>query len=156
MSSSINITVQNKVIDLLKTITTGNGFNNTVQLVTKRYMDVDKIGSYPSVVVQRGQWSRSWADASKALFKTTARLAVIGYVNGNTDTTDSGKLTDLLDSLSQDVENCIADNTNEILSVDDGAKSLLVTTGYPLLDDVDNFGAFILSLEVEFYHDANV
>ena len=153
---SINRKLHDKLIDLLSTITITNGYNNTVQKVTKRFIDLRKCASFPIIMVERGTWSRTWDDESRQLYKTTATFGILGYVKTDSDTDDIGLLTEAKDAFEQDIEDCLLNSVNSLIAVDDGVQTVLTANGDPLLDDEERMGTIFFTLVIEYIHEANV
>ena len=151
--ASTRLNIQNQLVTILGTITTGNGYNNTVAKVTKKLKKLDSIPKYPELSVLAGVQKKIPADESGTLYKVTATFAVVGYVRTTEDVTDSGLLNDACDKLIEDINEALLSETS-LYTV--GVKQLVIEEDEPLLDYESNFGLVFVIISVIYYHDNNI
>lgn len=153
--SSISLNMQNRIVTILKGITKQAGYNNDIQKVTKRFIDMGSESQFPIACVLRGGWRGEFEDESHQLKRRFASFAIIIYAQSDSDDTDEGKLTGILDDLETDVCNILELNTDQLL-IDTTGQKLLITSGESIMDQGQNNGALVIGVAIEYTHDTNL
>ena len=151
-------TVRQKILSTLSSdlakITIANGYNNTIQNVYKKYMDIDNV-CYPSLWFGFSQETRSQLNEDNSQLTCTLQVPVVGYIEVQSDTSNAGTLTDASENLIQDLQNCINQFKTQSCTLN-SIKGILkwnITKIDPYLDDVMNKGIIVVLVEIVYIDD---
>ena len=152
--------ILNDFVTKLQTITTANKFNETPVTVSKIIKDMYEITEFPQISVTVGNSQISPMDTTASVFKETIDMNIVGYVNANTDITNSGTLTIKAESLISDIKQALSQfiktNINEPSPNYGGIRYFIDIFNTPLkifrlLDDKQNVGMVGLNFKVISY-----
>lgn len=148
--------IQEELIKILGTIKKVDGYNNDVVKVTKRLKTVDRITSFPECSVLIGGSIITAADQAEKQWKVVIVYGLIGYVKSDTDTDDTGRLSDAANDLIEDMEEAVLSSTTLIDNVAALAHRYELQAEEPFLDYQNNFAQVQVNLGVWFYHGSDV
>lgn len=154
--ASSRLTIQNFLVTLLQSITTANGYNNNVQLVTKRIKDIEEVTSFPELSVIAGSKMFEIADEQEELFKITTTFAIVGYLKSEYDVNDSGKLNDDADRLIEDIETCLLSDNTIYNPSNTETKTLTIDSDTPIFDYEKNWATVTIFITIVYFTTENI
>lgn len=155
--------VHDALIAALQTITTTNGYNSTIQQVYKKDVDISTVTSFPAVACFAGITGKQQDSGDQKLYYARSMFIARGFVSAAADASGAGLLTDAYDSLSQDIQNCLmqwSENSAAWLTLEGtstGAiKNLNLISDDPVFDFKNNRAWFDVMFMIEWVHDDQV
>ncbi|MFI5250799.1 MAG: hypothetical protein ACHQQQ_00080 [Bacteroidota bacterium] len=143
--------IQEKLIDILETITVSNGYHHDVAAATKKLKGIEQISSFPELCVIEGEQVFHITSEEENLYEVTSTFSVIGYVKVGTDADDAGILSDACDDLLEDIRDALLDNAGVLFS-ETAAKSIRFLSDEPVLDYQNNWGHITVNFSVMYYY----
>jgi hypothetical protein len=151
--ASFGLTIQNKLVEILQLVTVANGYHNNVQLVSKKFLDIKKVTSFPVITVMRGAETKKWDDEGEELYRVIATFGIIGMLHVETDNNDEGKLNDAADELLEDIQEVLLKNQSSLFANTE-AESFQIMETEPVLVERENQGYVTVVVSIEYFHDS--
>lgn len=146
--ASKRLAIQNQLVTILQ------GVSN-VSSVSKKVIDPDKwSGENREIYVLAGQQMKTPASEDGALYSVLAYFQIMGFVKADTDVDETGLLNDACDSLIEDIEEALLEDTTLTTTTD--AKQLIIEFDNPIYDTGNNKGVVFIGLHVLYYHEEDV
>lgn len=152
MADSRQLVIQNRLVAALQIMTKQAGYHFDVQQVTKKFLSIGNVNSFPVALVLRGPWRTEPADETGSnLRRTTVVFGIVGYVSADEDGSAEGKLNDACDQLEEDIRRALYEQEAAIL-VEADIESMEVEQGESILADDETRGAIQLMATIVFTH----
>lgn len=137
------------IVTDLKKIKSVNGYNNTVLKVYKKTFELENVKEFPSFAVS--VLGDNASRTSEGYLYHQSTYGLIGYLQVKQDTKNEGILTDLSDSLYQDVLDLFQTNTDTERI--EGVEFVEVKGMASFLDDNNLKGFIVIELKINYYED---
>ena len=142
--------IHDKLIDILKSISIANGYQQTIVSVTKRMKEIEHLSSFPELSVIEGEQVLQCVSEEENLYEVTSSFAAIGYIKTGHDSNDQGLLSSASDDLIEDIKEALLANTGDLIATT-SAKSLRLSSDEPILDYQNNWGYVTVYFTVTYY-----